>query len=164
MREAAERLAGPQLWKLLPLLLSPAFALGAELSRDELRAAAHGQLPAGADLDAVWRALVAVRERQPWLLGTLHSLGYVRGLLSALHHPESARVRALARWATVARHRGGGAAAPAAGVSPAPPWWRSPQLAAALLLAQLRVAALFLLLRVVAFGFALGVLGGRRSK
>lgn len=145
VRQAAEALAGPQLWKLLPLLLSPAFALGSSLTRDELRAAARGELPADADLDAVYRALVAVREREPWLLGLLHSLGYVRGLLGALGQPERARVHELARWATVARARV---------VSPVPPWWRAPRLALALALAWWRVALLFGLLRAVALGFA----------
>ena len=140
VRQAAEALAGPQLWKLLPLLLSPSFALGSSLTRGELRAAARGELPADADLDAVWRALVAVREREPWLLGLLHSLGYVRGLLGALGQPERARVHALARWAAVAS---------ASVVSPVPPWWRAPRLAVALVLTWVRVALLFGLLRVV---------------
>ena len=41
-------------WKMLPVLISPAFALASDLCLEDLRAAAAMQLPPSMTLDQVW--------------------------------------------------------------------------------------------------------------
>merc|ERR1712232_158330 len=98
VRSLCERFAGP-LWTIFPLLLSPCFALATPLHFKELKAASVGQLPSTVTLEEVWKTLEAMHEGPSDLLGLLHSLGYVRGLLSSLGYPEERRVQVLVRIA-----------------------------------------------------------------
>ena len=82
VRALAKRFAGG-LAPLFPALLSPAFAFSTGLSLKQLRAAAEGRLPAGTTLDDVWQTLVEMHAGESDVLGLLHSMGYVRGLLNA---------------------------------------------------------------------------------
>lgn len=141
VRQHSTRFAGP-LASLFPPLLSPAFALATGLSVRQLRAASAGQLPEGTTLDDVWKTLVAMHDGESDVLGLLHSLGYVRGLQNALRYPERERVLAFARCAT----RATCAARPSyldALVG------KAGRLSLALWLAETKVKALFLMLRVV---------------
>lgn len=106
IRKLASELAGP-LSGLFPLLLSPAFALASDLPAAELLAAAESRLPDSISLDDVWRALEALRGRAPALIGTMHSLGYVRGALGVLHFQESKRVTHLAITAATVLSKSG---------------------------------------------------------
>ena len=119
---------------LFPALISPAFAFSTGMSLRQLRAASEGRLPAGTTLDDVWQTLVAMHNGESDVIGLLHSMGYVRGLLNALNYDEKPRVLALTRCATRAvcshRHK----------------QLKAPRLALALALTATRVHLLFVLL------------------
>ena len=117
--------------QLLPLLVSPAFALATGLSVATLSSAADGVLPDTVSLDEVWDLLVTMRGRGAGLLGLMHSFGYLRGLLNTLRFPERQWAHVLVRQATATV--GGGVWAQRAG-------W-------------VRVETLFVLLWVVAAAF-----------
>lgn len=119
---------------LFPALISPAFAFSTGMSLRQLRAASEGRLPAGTTLDDVWQTLVAMHNGESDVIGLLHSMGYVRGLLNALNYAEKPRVMALTRCAARAvadsRHT----------------VLKGPRLAVSLQLAVLRVHLLFAML------------------
>lgn len=52
VRAAAEPFVGPG-WRMMPLLLSPAFALASDLTIDDLHAASQMRLPPSVTLDTV---------------------------------------------------------------------------------------------------------------
>ena len=123
---------------LFPALISPAFAFSTGMGLRNLRAASEGRLPAGTTLEDVWQTLVAMHNGESDVIGLLHSMGYVRGLLNALdNYPEQRRVHALTRSATQAvceaKHS----------------FLRAPRLALALRLTDLRVRALFAVLALL---------------
>jgi len=99
MSELGAIFAG-SLERLLPLLLSPLFVLGGTgVSLSELVAASEGNLPDTVSLTDVVDFVMATRHGGANLCGLLHSLGYIRSLLTALGLPESARVRCMLEFA-----------------------------------------------------------------
>ena len=87
---------------LFPLLISPLFALATGLSFADLQAASESRLPDKINVEDVWKALETIGQGPGGteILGTMHSLGYVRGLLNTLNVLETDRVTALLRAAT----------------------------------------------------------------
>ena len=96
----AERCAGP-LHRFFPLLLSPWFILGTSLSKEDVKAARENKLPPSVTGQDVTAALKSLHNDGGNVLGFLHSFGYVRGLLNALHFSERFRLRSIARCATL---------------------------------------------------------------
>ena len=101
-REAlARRFAGP-LFKFFPPILSPWFVFSSRLTSGDLYAAAKQQLPQNVSMKDVGECLVALHDAQGEggnMLGVLHSLGYTRGLLNALHFPERKRLQSMIKYA-----------------------------------------------------------------
>eukprot|EP00930_Biecheleria_cincta_P031283 TRINITY_DN21714_c0_g1_i1.p1 TRINITY_DN21714_c0_g1~~TRINITY_DN21714_c0_g1_i1.p1 ORF type:complete len:206 (+),score=26.19 TRINITY_DN21714_c0_g1_i1:2-619(+) len=89
------------LHRFLPLILSPWFLGGSSVSLKELVSAAKGELPDSIGLRDVADFVVATRASGTNLLGVLHSLGYVRGLLEALGFPEGRRVAIFLKYAVL---------------------------------------------------------------
>lgn len=88
------------LHRFLPLILSPWFIFGSsDVSLRELIAASQGHLPDTIKLKDVADFVVATRMGGANLLGVLHSLGYTRGLLEALHFPEASRIQSMLMFA-----------------------------------------------------------------
>ena len=99
VKTLGRQLAGP-LCKLLPLILSPWFALSApDVSLSDIRAAANGRLPDSVDLRSIADFMTSARGEGSTLLGLLHSLGYTRGLLQALHLSEDRRLASMLKFA-----------------------------------------------------------------
>lgn len=99
MKELGTRFAGA-LHRFLPLILSPWFVFGGSgVSLKEVISAAQGHLPDTISLKDVADFVVATRMGGANLLGVLHSLGYTRGLLEALHFPEQRRIEGMLRFA-----------------------------------------------------------------
>jgi len=99
VRRHGEHFAGP-LWRLFPLVLNPTFAFAVVQRASDIQAARASRLPDDVSLEDVWKAMLAMHESDSDILGALHSLGYVRGLLNSLGVSERVRVLALARAAT----------------------------------------------------------------
>lgn len=96
-----KRFAGA-LRRFLPLILSPWFVFGgAGVSLTEIISAAKGELPDSIGLRDVADFVVATREGGANLIGLLHSLGYVRGLLEALSFPEGHRIASMLKYAVL---------------------------------------------------------------
>lgn len=99
MAAIGQRFAG-KLHRFLPLILSPWFAFsGTGASLNELLAAARGELPATVTLKDVADFICASRTGGANLVGLLHSLGYTRGLLTALSFPEERRIASMLKFA-----------------------------------------------------------------
>jgi len=101
MEEIGQRFAGA-LRRFLPMILSPWFVLsGAGASLRDVISASKGQLPDTIGIRDVADFIVATREGGANLIGLLHSLGYVRGLLEALQYPERRRVEVMLKYAVL---------------------------------------------------------------
>jgi len=98
VRVQSEHFAGA-LWKLFPLVLNPAFAVAVPLTLKAIKAAHESRLPDDISLHDVWKTLLAMHDSDSDILGALHSMGYVRGLLNHLQYPEKMRVLALVQAA-----------------------------------------------------------------
>jgi len=99
MQTLGQRFAGA-LHRFLPLILSPWFIFGGSgVSLSEVLSAAKGQLPETIGIRDVANFVVATREGGANLIGLLHSLGYMRGLLEALGFSESRRVSIMLKYA-----------------------------------------------------------------
>ena len=99
VRRHAEHFAGA-LWRLFPLVLNPAFAFAVPSSLRDIQAANESRLPDDVSLEDVWKTMLNMHESESDVLGALHSLGYVRGLLNSLEYPEKRRVLSLGKAAT----------------------------------------------------------------
>lgn len=101
MRTLGTHFAGA-LHRFLPLLLSPWFVFGGTgVTLREIVAASRGEVPDTVGLKDVADFIVATREGGANMIGLLHSLGYLRGLLDALEFPEERRIACMlrhARW------------------------------------------------------------------
>lgn len=104
VHELASHFAPGPAAALFPLLISPLFALATGLSFTELQAASESRLPDSIGVADVWKALETIGQGPGGteILGTMHSLGYVRGLLNTLQVSEGDRVITLVRAATSA--------------------------------------------------------------
>ena len=104
VQQLSSAIAGP-LHRFLPLLLSPSFALtgffDGWLSTADLRAAARQQIPSSVSLEQVGQCVATMHSQGGNFLGVLHSMGYTRGLLSAIGYPERLRLQSLARFSVV---------------------------------------------------------------
>jgi len=104
LQEISKEIAGP-LHRLLPLLLSPSFALTGYLdgwlSTADLRAAMRHQIPSSVSLEEVGKCVANMHSQGGNFLGVLHSMGYTRGLLAGIAYPERLRLQGLARFAVV---------------------------------------------------------------
>lgn len=89
------------LHRFLPLILSPWFLVGSSVSLKEIVSAAQGVLPDTIGLRDVADFVAATRNSGTNLLGVLHSLGYVRGILEELGFPEGKRVAIFLKYATL---------------------------------------------------------------
>jgi len=99
MEEIGQRFAGA-LRRFLPLILSPWFVLsGAGASLRDIVCASQGRLPDSVGLRDVADFVCATREGGANLIGLLHSLGYIRGLLEAHAYPERRRVEVMLKYA-----------------------------------------------------------------
>jgi len=98
MVRLGEKFAGP-LGRFFPLVLSPWFVFGSQVTLADIRAAYRRQLPPGVSLKDVGETLVKLYGRGGLAIGLLHSLGYTRGLLNDLGCDERQRLIALVRSA-----------------------------------------------------------------
>jgi len=103
VRKYAEHFAG-DLWRLFPLVINPAFAFAVPSSLRDIQAANESRLPDDISLEDVWKTMLSMHESESDVLGALHSLGYVRGLLNSLEYSEKYRVLALGTAATYGLH------------------------------------------------------------
>lgn len=96
-----KRFAGA-LHRFLPLILSPWFVFcGSGVTFHEVLSAAKGQLPETIGLRDVADFVVATREGGANLIGLLHSLGYIRGLLEDLGFDEGKRLACMLKYAVL---------------------------------------------------------------
>jgi len=104
LQTISKEIAGP-LYKFLPLLLSPSFALmgylDGWLTSADLRAAARHQIPPSVSLEEVGKCVANMHTQGGNFLGVLHSMGYTRGLLTSIDYPERLRLQSLARYAVL---------------------------------------------------------------
>merc|ERR1712039_710407 len=101
MKTIGQRFAG-NLHRFLPIILSPWFVFGgAGVSLSEITSAAKGELPDTIGIRDVADFIVATRSGGANLIGLLHSLGYIRGLLEELNCPESKRVALMLKYAVI---------------------------------------------------------------
>ena len=104
VQKIASAMAGP-LHRFLPLLLSPSFALpgffDGWLSTADLRAALRREIPASVSLEQVGQCVAGMHSQGGNILGVLHSMGYTRGLLSAIGFPERRRLQSMARFSVL---------------------------------------------------------------
>lgn len=101
-RALSERFAGEALHRFFPLILSPWFVFGGDVTAGDVRAASRGALPPGVKLEDIGRFLVSLHdEKGTNMLGVLHSLGYTKGILNDIRFPEADRLRAYAKYAAV---------------------------------------------------------------
>jgi len=99
VQKHAQHFAGV-LWRLFPLVINPAFAFAVPSSLKDIQAANAARLPDDISLEDVWKTMISMQESESDVLGALHSLGYVRGLLNTLGFSEKGRVLCLGRAAT----------------------------------------------------------------
>jgi len=98
------QLAG-KLCRLLPIMLSPWFLLACpDASFGDVFAAAQGKMPEWVHLREVLEFVSAAHDCQRALVGLLHSLGYIRGLLQNLAFPEGRRLACMWKYATLGNH------------------------------------------------------------
>ena len=143
--------APPGVARFFPLALSHyfVFGFGFQLTPAEVAAARSGRMPPGLTMTDLSDFLTGLHGSGGNVLGIIHSLGYVRGLLNSLPFPERRRLRALARAAALgarvihAPPPGGSGAARPGGVA-----WAAGEMAA--LQADCLVWLLFPLLALLA--------------
>eukprot|EP00438_Fugacium_kawagutii_P005948 Skav231308 [mRNA] locus=scaffold1116:5501:8373:- [translate_table: standard] len=102
MKELGTCFAGA-LHRFLPLILSPWFVFGGSgvsLKEDSIKRDEHPEPLRAATRKDVADFVVATRMGGANLLGVLHSLGYTRGLLEALHFSEQRRIESMLRHLT----------------------------------------------------------------
>eukprot|EP00927_Polykrikos_kofoidii_P077464 TRINITY_DN74403_c0_g1_i1.p1 TRINITY_DN74403_c0_g1~~TRINITY_DN74403_c0_g1_i1.p1 ORF type:complete len:568 (-),score=99.51 TRINITY_DN74403_c0_g1_i1:265-1968(-) len=86
--------------RFLPLMLSPWFALsGGDVSFADMAAAAAGRLPDTIGMREILDFVTATREGGANMVGLLHSLGYIRGLLNGLGLSEDKRLSSMLSYA-----------------------------------------------------------------
>ena len=101
-RALSERFAGKTLHRFFPLILSPWFVFGGDVTAGDVRAASRGALPPGVKLEDIGKFLVSLHdEKGTNMLGVLHSLGYTKGILNDIRFPEAERLRAYAKYAAI---------------------------------------------------------------
>ena len=98
MKTLGERFAGP-LYRFFPIILSPWFVFGSKVSLEDIRAAKQKRIPPGVELKQVGEFLVGLHDTGGNLLGVLHSMGYIRGILNCLKFPERRRLKSFAKYA-----------------------------------------------------------------
>mmetsp|Transcript_7367 Transcript_7367/g.13619 ORF Transcript_7367/g.13619 Transcript_7367/m.13619 type:complete len:543 (+) Transcript_7367:102-1730(+) len=98
MKSLGERFAGP-LYRFFPIILSPWFVFGSKVSLEDIRAAKQKRIPPGVELKQVGEFLVGLHDTGGNLLGVLHSMGYIRGILNNLKFPERRRLKSFAKFA-----------------------------------------------------------------
>jgi len=100
--ELGKKFAGT-LYKYMPMVLSPWFIFGggSRITLKDFRAAARGDLPDHIQLGDVADLVASTRSNGCNLLGVLHALGYVRGLLHALDMPERRRLKIMTKYAFI---------------------------------------------------------------
>ncbi|QDZ18388.1 ABC1 domain-containing protein [Chloropicon primus] len=98
MKTLGEKFAGP-LYRFFPIILSPWFVFGSKVSLEDIRAAKQKRIPPGVELKQVGEFLVGLHDTGGNLLGVLHSMGYIRGILNMLKFPERRRLKSFAKYA-----------------------------------------------------------------
>jgi aarF domain-containing kinase len=98
MKSLGERFAGP-LYRFFPIILSPWFVFGSNVSLEDIKAAKQKRIPPGVELKQVGEFLVGLHDSGGNLLGVLHSMGYIRGILNNLNFPERRRLKSFAKFA-----------------------------------------------------------------
>lgn len=103
IRRLSAEFAGEAMGRYFPLILSPwfIFGVGAGLSPEEVRAAKEGAMPPGLSLQDVGKFLEGLHGSGGNMLGVLHSMGYTKGLLNDLGHPERSRLKSFVHYATL---------------------------------------------------------------
>jgi len=100
MKSLGERFAGP-LYRFFPIILSPWFVFGSKIQLEDIRAAKEKRIPPGVKLKEVGEFLVGLHDTGGNLLGVLHSMGYIRGILNCLSFPERRRLKSFAKFAAL---------------------------------------------------------------
>lgn len=101
MKVIGDRFAGA-LHRFLPLVLSPWFVFGGSgVTLSEIVSASQGKLPDSVGIRDFADFVVATRGGGANLIGLLHSLGYLRGILQDLGYPESKRLSSMLKFAVM---------------------------------------------------------------
>ncbi len=88
-------------YRFFPIILSPWFVFGSNVSLEDIRAAKEKRIPPGVKLKEVGEFLVGLHDTGGNLLGVLHSMGYIRGILNNLSFPERRRIKSFARFSAL---------------------------------------------------------------